>query len=237
MWLKFYTNHGQKLQMVDFKNKKLEDAYELADDKTFQLIVIDSLFVIGKEGNIIIDQNPKTGDLVKEGRKVYVTVTKSNPDKIFVSELPALYGNDFAQKSLELKNRGILSKIKSKKYDPGDPNHILEVFYNGELIIDQTIVKKDVAIDKGSTLEFVISNKTDGEILIPDLNCLTLSEADFMLSGNQLLLGEITYKGSTKDSSSVYIIDQLPAYDGVSKIPINSKVNLTVVSIKPSKCK
>ena len=111
--------------MVDLVNKNIDEAREEAEDQSFNLIVTDSVFVVGKKGGIILDQNPKANAEVKEGRKVYVTITKYDPDKIMVSELPLLYGNDFSQKSVELKHRGLLSKIRGKKYDAGDPNLIL----------------------------------------------------------------------------------------------------------------
>ncbi len=222
--------------MVDLVGKTLEQGIEEAEDQSFNLVITDSVFVVGKKGGIILDQNPKANAEVKEGRKVYVSITKFDPDKILVSELPLLYGNDFSQKSVELKHRGILSRIKGKKYDAGDPNHILEVYYKGQLIIDQNVVKGGVSIDKGDELEFIVSDKEGGEITIPDLICYTLSEAEFLLEQHNLELGEITLKGSIRDSSAAFIMDQQPAYDGITKIPMQSKINITVVSGRPAKC-
>lgn len=236
VWLRFYTNHGQKIPMVNITGKSLTQASELIDDHSFQLVVTDSSFVIGKSGGIILDQNPKPGAEVKEGRKIYVTITKQEADKILVSELPLLYGNDFVQKSVELKHRGILAKIKSKKYDPGDPNHILEVYYKNQLIIDKTVIRNDVKISKGDELEFVVSDKDGGEISVPDLVCSSVSEIEFLLQQFNLEVGEITAKGAINDTSSAFVIDQDPKYDGITKIPMNSKINITVVSNKPSKC-
>ena len=155
--------------------------------------------MVGKEGGIVLDQNPKPKSEVKEGRKVYVTITKYDPDKVLVSELPLLYGNDYSQKSVELRHRGILTKIRGKKYDSGDPNHILEVYYKDELIIDQSVLKGNVKINKGESLEFVVSDREGGEITIPDLVCYSLSEAEFVLEQHNLLKGELT-------SKAVYLI-------------------------------
>lgn len=236
LWLRFYTHHGQKLPMVNLVGKNIEEGIEEAEDHSFNLVVTDSVFVVGKKGGIILDQNPKPNAEVKEGRKVYVSITKYDPDKILVSELPLLYGNDFSQKSVELKHRGILSKIKGKKYDAGDPNHILEVYYKGQLIIDQNVIKGAISIDKGEELEFVVSDKEGGEITIPELVCYTLAEAEFLLDQHNLELGEITLKGVIRDTSAAYIMDQLPPFDGITKVPMHSKINITVVSARPAKC-
>jgi beta-lactam-binding protein with PASTA domain len=235
-WLRFYTNHGQKLPMVNLVGKHIEEAQEMAEDNSFELVVTDSVFVLGKKGGIVLDQNPKPKAEVKEGRKVYVSITKFDPDKMLVSELPPLYGNDYSQKVLELKMRGILAKIKSKQYDPGEPNHILEVYYNGELIIDESTIRKDVKINKGDALEFVVSDKSGGEIIVPNLICNTLEEAEFLLQQYNLSLGEISAKGSISDTASAYIMDQIPMYDGINKIPMQSKINLIIVGNRPAKC-
>jgi beta-lactam-binding protein with PASTA domain len=222
--------------MVNITGKTLGEASSLIKKNSFQIIVMDSAFIIGKAGGIIIDQNPKPNAEVKEGRKIYITITKHDPDKISVSELPLLYGNDFVQKSIELKQHGILTSIKAKKYDSGDPNHILEVYYKDQLIIDNTILRKEVRIDKGSTLEFVVSDKAGGEISIPDLICSSIAEIDFLLQQSNLEIGEITTKGVIPDTSAAYVLDQDPKYDGITKIPMKSKINLTIIANKPTKC-
>ena len=61
----------------------------------------DSVHIVGRQGGMIINQNPKSGSLVKENRKIYVTVTKYNPDKLTLKDLPVLYGADFEQKRKE----------------------------------------------------------------------------------------------------------------------------------------
>lgn len=236
LWLRFYTHHGQKLPMVDLVNKNIDEAREEAEDQSFNLIVTDSVFVVGKKGGIILDQNPKPNAEVKEGRKVYVTITKYDPDKILVSELPLLYGNDFSQKSVELKHRGLLSKIRGKKYDAGDPNHILEVYYKGSLIIDQNVIKGGVSINKGDELEFVVSDKEGGEITIPELICYTYAEVEFLLQQHNLELGEVTTKGTIRDTAAAFIMDQFPPFDGITKVPMQSKINITIVSGQPAKC-
>nr|HMP28716.1 hypothetical protein [Saprospiraceae bacterium] len=158
------------------------------------------------------------------------------PDKIKVKDLPILYGNDFNQKMNELEYRGIKSKVVGKTYDPGEPNHILEVYYKGQLIISQGIMKKDVEISKGDLLEFIVSDKESGEVVIPSLECLTLSEVEFLLESTNLKLGEILERGVVTSTSDAYVLTQEPRYDGVTKIPMGTKINLVLVQEKPITC-
>jgi beta-lactam-binding protein with PASTA domain len=236
LWLRLYTNHGEKLIMPTLLNKNIYDAAELAEDRSFQVIVFDSIFKLGVPGGTVLSQNPAGGSEVKSGRKVYVTITKYTPDKIKVKDLPILYGNDFNQKMNELEYRGLKSKIIGRKYDPGEPNHILEVYYKGELIISQNIIKSNQEISKGHELEFVVSDKGSGEVVIPQLECLTLLEAEFLLDGSKLILGDVQERGTISDRSSAYILSQEPVFDGVTKIPMGSQVNVVIVSSKPANC-
>jgi D-alanine-D-alanine ligase len=238
MWaLRLYTRHGQKIELADLKDLTIEEAREITNPHDFELVISDSIFVVGKSGGIILDQNPKPGSFVKEDRKIYITVTKQNADKILVKNLPALYGNAYEQKKKELEYRNIKSTVKSYQYDFGEPNHILEVWYKGQLIISKDLKRDEVEIEKGSLLEFVLSEKEGGEIPIPDLRCMTLAEATFLLESNKLMLGEVIKQGNSNfPTDKWYILDQQPSYDGISVIERGQAVMVTIVPSLPSDC-
>jgi beta-lactam-binding protein with PASTA domain len=236
MWLRFYTNHGQQLELPKFIGQNIEDAKAQSEDLSFEIIVNDSIFIVGKEGGIITDQNPKPLSLVKEGRKVYVTITKFGTETVKVADLPTLYGNAFDQKKTELKYRDIECVIKDYMYDPGEPNHILEVWYNNELIISKDGRNNEVEITKGGTLECVVSQRDGGDVTIPDLKCLELDEARFLLESSKLQLGDIIKKVNAEPDAVLYIVSQSPMYDGISNIKMGEKINVTVSASRPVEC-
>lgn len=236
LWLRIYTQHGQKVELPDFTGMDISKARELAEDNSFEMVVNDSLFIVGKKGGIITDQNPKAASQVKEGRKVYVTITKYGTETVMVSDLPAMYGNAFDQKKTELKYRDIECVIKDYVYDPGEPNHILEVYYNGELIISKDIRKDEVQIAKGGTLECVVSRRDGGDVTVPDLRCLTVDEARFLLESSKLALGDIIKKASAEPDAVMYVVSQSPSYDGITNIKMGEKVNIGVSPTKPADC-
>jgi UDP-N-acetylmuramate--alanine ligase len=235
-WLGFYTNHNQKIKVENMIGKPLKQFENTFSLSPFKLVVADSVFQLGKPGGIIVDQNPKPGSEVKKNRLIYLTITKYDPDVINSGELPPLYGNDFDQKTKELEQRGIFTKIRSKKYDAGEPNHILEVYYKDVLIVNDQIQNNNVNINKGDYLEFVVSSRDEGDILLPDITCMTVSEADLILSTSNLVIGEIISKGAITDTTESYIIDQNPRSDGSFKISVGSRVNITIMKGKPAKC-
>jgi len=235
-WLRFYTNHGQKLELPDYIDQKYTEAQADAKSKTFEIIVTDSIHKVGKEGGLIIDQNPTPGSMVKEKRKIYVNVTKYSPDRIKVGDLPILYGNDFDQKRTELKYLDITCKIRSEKYDPGEPNHILEVWYNDKLIIDNKPMNPNVEIDKGGTLEFVISKREGGKGLIPDLVCQEYSAAETMTLLSKFQIGQVREEGDITDRNTAFVISQNPSADGSTELSFNSEISVTITQNRPKDC-
>lgn len=234
--LRFYTRHGQKIELTDLAGKHIDEAKQLVEDYGFDIIVSDSVFVVGKTGGIILNQNPKPGSFVKKNRKIYVTITKRSADKISVASLPTLYGNAFDQKKKELKYREINAEILSYSYDAGEPNHILEVWYKGQKIIDGITKRNELDINKGDTLFFVLSERDGGETPVPDLRCLTLEEAHFILESSKLEMGDIIKKDGGSSGETMYVISQDPRYDGVSNIERGSKISITLSSQKPVDC-
>ncbi len=236
-FLRSYTNHGQQLTLSEFEGMHISEANDLAKEKSFEIIVNDSTHIVGKPGGIIINQNPKPNAKVKENRKVYVTVTKYQSDQIRMKSLPELYGRDYEQKKKELALMKINARIKGYAYDQGEPNHILEVFYNGKLVADRDGRENEVKIEKGGTLDFVLSEQRGLQMSIPDLRCESLAAASFILEdGAKLRLGSISEQGEITDQESAYIVDQFPPYSPDGRIYIGESINVVISQEKPEDC-
>ncbi|HHH54926.1 MAG TPA: PASTA domain-containing protein, partial [Bacteroidetes bacterium] len=204
-WLNSYTHHGQALTLPDFTGKHVEKAMVDAEKNHFKLIVDDSIHIVGKPGGIILSQNPKQGAKVKENRKIYVIVTKYNPDKIKVEDLPALYGRNFNSKEKELKILKINSKIIGYEYDKGEPNYILKVFYKNKPIVTKEGKQSNIEIEKGDTLEFILSKKSGGMTDLPNLRCMTAEQAVFLIESRKLKLGLMRKNGTIVNNPEGYV--------------------------------
>lgn len=235
-WLRTYTNHGQKLDLPDFVGMQFDKAEDLGADKTFQLVVNDSIHIVGRSGGEIVDQNPEAFSKVKEDRKVYVTVTKYNADVLKTGSLGVMYGQEYQSKKAELSHLDISSEIKSYNYDPGEPDHILEVWYEGRPIITGSGRKDDVEIKKGGTLQFVLSKQQGGSVGIPNLTCSTYGAAKFIIESSNLKLGEVEDVGFIKDRNSAYVVSQVPAYSVGQTISMGEYITLSISQQKPENC-
>src|SRR5688572_25189539 len=235
LWLKIYTHHGQELELPDYTGYQYEDAVKDARKKKFRMSIQDSLHVLGKPGGEILSQNPAPHSLVKQKRMIYVMITKRSPDKVLSARLPELYGKNYDRKKKELAEHfEIKSKVIDTRFDPGEAGQILEVRYKGKVIMDSRGRKDDVPIEKGDVLDFVISEKSGGMVVVPNLVCKTYEEAQFLLENLGLVVGEVTEKGNITTMATAYIIRQEP--DEGEEIMMETPILITVSQNKPGKC-
>ena len=234
-WLKIYTRHGQKLELPDYTEMSLDAAQKDASKRHFEIVVSDSVHIVEKPGGIILQQNPAAHSLVKKDRKVYVTVTKFLPDKIHLEDLGKLYGNAFNSIQDMLKGYHIQAKVRDYRYDPFGENIILEVWYNGEVIVNKEGVRANTQIDKGGTLEFILSKSNDAVVKTPKLVCLTYAESVFITKGYQLAIKmDKEYEYAPEDLDNAYVYKQYPTAD--SRILMGDTVIVYLTTIKPADC-
>jgi len=234
-WLKYYTHHGQKLEMPNYIGMNIDIASDDAKKKSFEMIVDDSVHRVGISGGEITEQNPKANSIVKQNRKVYVTRTKYNADKIAISSLPSLYGKRYSIKSNELRYINLKSSIKGYQFDSGEKGFILEVWYNGKKIIDKDGMESDVKVDKGGELEFILSKQQGGSVNIPNLRCKTYAEAKFTLELSRLKIGMVNNVSDELDEALLFVIRQFPQVD--QSAIMNGQVNITLSDELPDDCK
>ncbi|NNK71052.1 MAG: PASTA domain-containing protein [Flavobacteriaceae bacterium] len=84
-WLKISTNHGQFIEVPELKGKTLEVVEIELDDKDLNMVVQDSAnYNPNYPRYSVIDQLPPAGSLVKENRKIYLTLNPSGYRKVAV---------------------------------------------------------------------------------------------------------------------------------------------------------
>ncbi|NND32978.1 MAG: PASTA domain-containing protein [Saprospiraceae bacterium] len=235
LWLRWYTHHGQSLVLPDYIGEDLAMATKDARKKSFQITVIDSVFMVGKDGGVIIDQNPKGDSKVKQKRKIYVTVTKATPDKIPMGRLPVLYGKSYDRKKKELKQGfEINTRVVGRKYDPGAPEHILEVIYDGQTIVSGDVLRDDVLIEKGGTLEMILSKDTGGSLSMPDLTCKVYDEAVFLAQTLNLVVGDQTEDGTVANLDEAYVWKQAP--EANTRVYTGDTIQIFLTQQRPDNC-
>lgn len=167
-WMESYTRHGQYISVPDVAGMYEDEAakalaaaglkYEVSDYK------FDSQLVEGG----VIEQKPKPGAFVKEGRKIYLTL---NSGKEPVKAVPDLADNS----SLRAAESQLLAagfKLTATEYIDGDLDWVYEIRYKGNEI------KAGTEIPVGSVLTIVAGNGTPVEE-IEETDSLTVIDTDF----------------------------------------------------------
>ncbi|MFT4568047.1 MAG: beta-lactam-binding protein with PASTA domain [Saprospiraceae bacterium] len=224
-WLKIYTNHGQQLMLTDYVDMHISEATEDAKKNSFEIIVNDSVHIVGKKGGIIQTQNPQGGALVKEKRKIYVRITKYIADLVDISDI-ALYGQNFTMKKAALERKGIKTNVVGRKFERLAPNIILEVSQDGQTLISQSKKPKNpIIVEKGSTLDFIITTSEGGTTPIPNLIGNPINRAGFLAPDFNI---QIMNREDVIDESNAIIESQSPEYDGLSSLPHGGTIKVRV---------
>ncbi|MCW5924053.1 MAG: PASTA domain-containing protein [Saprospiraceae bacterium] len=233
-WLKCYTNHGESVQVPSYVGMNIREASRKAKSRNFNVAVSDSIYEVGKPPGLILTQDPKPQSRVKEGRTIYFTVTKNNPD---IVRLPDLAGNDdYDLYSRKLGRLGLKPRIIARVADPKlEANTILEVLYRGDTIT-QKIRGGNFPIEMGGMVDFIVSEAVTLTVSIPDCVCQTLDAAKFLIQTSDLSVGTIISDATVTDMETAYVYRQSPKYDPNGTMRKGEQIDLYVTQERPRTC-
>ena len=199
--LRFGTRHGSHLQVPDFSEMHIDDAMRLANDKGFEIIVNDSLFVPTYDGGAVLDQLPKGGAEVKPGRKVYVTINSSRQKLV---KIPYVAERSLRRAKNMLESAGL--EIARLEYvDDIATNYVLEQYYGNKRIV----AGSDIEAEIGSGITLMVGVEEESSTAdMPRLVGLTLARAKSKLWETGFNVGSVTYDPdvdrSERGSACVY---------------------------------
>jgi beta-lactam-binding protein with PASTA domain len=233
-WLRCYTNHGESQEVPNYVNMGFREAAKKARARDFSVAVSDSSYVPGKPPGEVLAQNPKPGSRVKEGRTIYFTVAKNNPDII---KLPDLTGaDDYDLYSRKLSRLGLKPRIVARVADPrSEPNFILAVIYRGDTVT-QKIRRGLFSMEMGGTLDFVVSEQVTLTVLIPNCMCQSFDAAKFLIQTNNLNVGTVIADATVTNRETAWVWRQSPRYDANGSMRVGEQIDLYLTQEKPKDC-
>ena len=201
VYLPGYTNHGQTVTVPDMEGFHYSELASYLNERDLQLeVTADSGFVADSKPLTVLKQNPKPGAKVKNGRKIYVTLNAANPPLVIMPNLV----NTLLKNAQEiLANYGLVRGEIVYVPDIGH-NVVLEQKYRGRDI------KEGMEIAKGSQIDLVVGDGLGNQVMaIPNLVGLDEGEAEFLIIGSGLRIGNISYV-ETDTVPKGTIVQQLP---------------------------
>lgn len=213
----FYTKHGEKVLVPDFKGKTKKNLDAFVEGKQIHYQIIDSVYDLNAKKGTVADQVPKPGSFVKSDRTIYLTLNAVLPPKV---KMPNLVDLTLRQATSKIETYGL--KLGQLSYQPDlAQNAVLKQ------LLGKKEIKPGTLIDKGSRINLVVgSGLNQEEILLPSLIGFTRDEAINMLESNQLTVGAVVYDASVKDSANAIVFKQLPIYKMDTYISTGQSVDI-----------
>ena len=219
VYLPWTTNHGEAIPVPELKGLTLEEAEAALNKADLDYEVSDSQFVAGLEPLSIINNYPKSGAFVKSNRKIFLTVAAVSAPLV---KLPNVLGRS----SLSAQNQLLSSGLQfggEEKVPALEENTILKVKLG-----TRELAPGD-EVPKGSKIIFVVGDGyADQKIDVPNVVGMEQDEADILLTGLGLTVGQIILETSSAPAGAV--IRQRPAAGAENKIRIGAPVDLWVSS-------
>ncbi|MBS1644200.1 MAG: PASTA domain-containing protein [Bacteroidetes bacterium] len=193
------THHGAEIKVPKVLGKDVKSAIALLEGQGFD-VHVDSTYAPDKKALVVLDQIPDAGEIVKNGRTLFITVNKSVPP---TTPMPNLVNLSFRSAALILKSNKLILGDTTYRPDIAQ-GAILEQLLNGQPI------RPGQMIPQGSIISLVIGDGLGNtEMNVPDVIGMTYPEAVAQLSSSGLMFTPI-FDGDISDTTAAKIYKQTP---------------------------
>ena len=203
VFLNVATQHNRELAVPDFRGMTVQEAQAAAEAAGIRVEVIDSVYSNRNRGKVK-SHTPHPGTMVKNGRRVLLTMNAVNARTVTV---PNLVGYSLRQAIPEIDQRGLVLGRLIYKSDLAT-NNVLQQMYKGRPVTPGTQVKAESVIDLVVGL-----NSDDDETKIPDVSGLDAGMAVKALHDSYLNVRKVSYDSEVKtweDSLNAVVYKQNP---------------------------
>ena len=204
-WLDSFTDHGNSVSVPDLKGMNIKKVNDFLKTKNLSFKIADSsVYLLDQKPGTIVEQDPQPDEKVKQGRTIYLTITRSSAPMV---KVPALKDVSLRQAEAILAASGLRMGEQIFKPDLAK-NAVLSMMINGRDL------KAGTDVPKGSAIDLIVGDGLGNTVItVPSLIGLTYDEALFVLKGSSLNIGSLFFDGVIKDTLNAKIYDQNPASD------------------------
>jgi len=192
----WYVHRRDEISVPSVVGKTSDEAKEILSaaglDPREGDVLTDPKYPVGT----VISQNPPPEKIVRQGRRVYLTLSGGERHVI----VPNLNGQSLNNAKFMLEQVGL--KIGATEYEGSD-------VYFENTIIRQTIAPR-ISVKQGTRVGVVVSQgRVSEKMPAPDLLNKSLTEAENILKSLGLSVGKITYQ-SVPDVLPNTVVSQIP---------------------------
>ncbi len=126
-WLDRWTRHDSTIAVPSVKTLPFDRAKSVLDSEGLVAVLSDSVYDKSTRPGTVIEQNPKAGTTVKEGREIYLSINAFSPKMVTI---PALTDISLRQAKSILEGLEI-KKVIEKRVPSDFKDLVLAVRYKG----------------------------------------------------------------------------------------------------------
>lgn len=217
LYLPWSTHHGETITVPKLSGMTTDEIEDFLAQRDLRYEVSDCTFVAGLQPLTVISQYPRENAKVKEGRKIYVTITTATAPQV---RMPKLTDLSYRSAEVTLRNYGLVLGELIYKNDLAE-NAVLDQLFEGKKIAPGALIAK------GSKVDLVVGDGLGNTSLdVPDVTGKLLEEAKLTIVGSDLQIGTILYQPSGQPAGT--IVRQRPEAGQGDKIRVGDVIDLWV---------
>jgi serine/threonine-protein kinase len=192
-----YVNHSSRMTVPNVEGMPLAGARQVLQGASLVAVEAGVRPEPGQPVGTVVDQNPPPGAVVKEGRRVYLTLSGGE----VLASVPPLRGRSLRDAKFALERQGL--KVGEIRFANSDT-------YPQNTIVEQAL-QEDRRVPRGTPVGLTVSQgRASSATTAPNLEGKTLAEAQRLLDAAGLVPGKITRQLSA-DLLPNTVIEQVPA--------------------------
>ncbi|NQV41839.1 MAG: PASTA domain-containing protein [Candidatus Marinimicrobia bacterium] len=176
--LPLYVNWNNEIRVPSLTHTDLDKAVKILEERTLEWTIKDTIFRRDIPSRFIMDQYPEAGQMVKENRKIQLTINLP-PAKL---EMPDLIAFTERQAIIALDRLGLV--LVETMSDSSD-------LYERTVVIQQSVLA-GMPVAPGDSITITVSlGKRNLKKIMPDLLNKGLEEAERILQSAGFIVGKI----------------------------------------------
>lgn len=129
--LDLYTHHGEAIEIPNLKHMAFADAQRILKDRGLEIAVSDTGYVKNLPSDCVLEQTPASGEKVKSGHIIYVTVNSAHSPTL---SLPDIIDNSSLREAMA-KLTAMGFKLAQPEYIPGEKDWVYGVIVKGRHVM------------------------------------------------------------------------------------------------------
>lgn len=219
-YLDDYTLHGKAIKVPKLKGAMLAEVDSLLGTDDFSAVITDSIYHREQEGGLILEQDPYPGYEVKQGRKIYLTISAYSAPKVLMPNL------------VDLSMRQAISLMETYGLEVGELTYKADLCSNCILkqLVDGEKIAEGEEVSKGAIIDLVVGQGLGNRLVtVPYLIDFSADMAEHLLKAQYLNVGSLNYDETVQtaeDTADAKVYRQIPFYSDLPRIHLGGSVEL-----------